>query len=475
MSQPGYLIPDNPQPDGFYCLKVFIPADDLYLYAFGGAFQFFGKWLAWERDSSHKGALAAAAWQEAISKTFLEGWLNCGEDDVCEHCDLIPIILEQLQELNNMNVNVNCGSGSGGCGCGCQTAPPIPEPPTTETPPYENPAPLPTPEDTDGLTWKCNMSHYLVYSYRYMMIQMMSPGTFPDWSAMYNGLFSGFTTAALSFSWYVYTLLVYLLNGQSTDDVTVPIDEAYDQLVCAIYSASTDVQASENFSAIITQIFPQSILRQAALAMVSQTPFVAAFEVQPLENLPITHNNRDCSACGTPTTFPPPPETEGFLYTFECPASITQTVASEFTTDYAVDPGGCWIEYAASWPGNGNTWLPEFDIVSAGIPGRELIGLAVNLASLTTVGGNDPADGRVQIRPPSGYTHVSMLQGEIHGWINEDYAADFSGWPGTVHELDPLDLGLNAICEFYRRSGVGAAAGTLSLRMLVRFIYREPL
>jgi len=123
MNHPGYLIPANAQPEELLCLKVYIPKDDYYLYAFSGAYQFFGKWLAWERDTAHRGALAAAAWREAIAYTFENGWLNCGEN-VCEHCDLIPIILERLEELTNMNITMNCG-----CGCGCgstQTQPPPP-------------------------------------------------------------------------------------------------------------------------------------------------------------------------------------------------------------------------------------------------------------------------------------------------------------------------------------------------------------
>jgi len=80
-NHPGYLIPDNPQPDGLYCLKVFIPRDETYLYAFSGAFQFFGKWLAWQRDAGHNATLAAAAWRDAIQYTFDNGWL-----DSCDDC-----------------------------------------------------------------------------------------------------------------------------------------------------------------------------------------------------------------------------------------------------------------------------------------------------------------------------------------------------------------------------------------------------
>lgn len=180
-AHPGYLIPANVQPEGFYCLRVYIPRDVAYLYAFSGAFQFFGKWPAWERDASHRATLAASAWRDAIQYTFDNGWLNCGEENVCEHCDLIPIILEKLTELENMNISVNCG---GGCGCGCQQVQDPNEGVTDEDlclP--DDPSDLPPP--SLNLAQKCNQANYMIVQLRTSLLNIIGANqnypTFNGW------------------------------------------------------------------------------------------------------------------------------------------------------------------------------------------------------------------------------------------------------------------------------------------------------
>lgn len=59
----GYKLPDPVNPGAYKCLKIFIPADPLYYAAFWTAFEFFGKWLAWERTNDDRGAEAAAIWR----------------------------------------------------------------------------------------------------------------------------------------------------------------------------------------------------------------------------------------------------------------------------------------------------------------------------------------------------------------------------------------------------------------------------
>jgi len=128
----AYALPADPAPPGFICLKVFIPAADEYLYAFGGAYHHFTKWTSWQRDAAHNAVIAAGAWRQAYEKTMTEAWLNCGEGEDMDCCDEIAGIIERLEELENMNVNVNCG-------CGCAPAPCLPVsvvvPPPGTTPP----------------------------------------------------------------------------------------------------------------------------------------------------------------------------------------------------------------------------------------------------------------------------------------------------------------------------------------------------
>jgi len=469
---PGYLLPENVAPTDFYCLRVYIPKEAEYLYAFSGAFQFFGKWLAWERDADNNAKLAAEVWRNAINYTFDNGWLNCGDDTVCANCDLIPLILEQLQELNNMNVNVNCG-----CGCGCAGGTPsIPAPPSLPPIPYPTPTPTPSPEDEDGLIWKCNLSHYLVYAYRYLMINAIQGGEYIPFNSLYQGLFASLTTAALDFAWAIYTLLLYLLNQQNPEVVTTPIDSAYDELVCAIMSAETDTQAYDNFTAVIASIFPTTILQEAALAMVSQIPFVVAFTPQELTSLPATHNNRTCDNCSTPPIgFPP--INNGDLYTFTNPITIEETLEDEWTIVFDLLPGNQGYHYQAAWDGNGNQFDPRLQVtqLADSFPGDH-IGYAYKVTSLLTTGGNDPADGKLRIGvngidPTEESQHV--LQGETYYYVLDAHVSVLEEHiPGAtlIAGINALDLNLTQEFHHYRRSGVTAPAGTLSTIIEVRYI-----
>jgi len=188
---PGYIIPENPQPEGFICLKIFIPAADEYLYAFSGAYQFFGKWLAWERDNAHRGTLAAQSWRDAIDYTYQNGWLNCGENDVCNCQDEINEIIARLEEIENMNINVNCG----GCGCGNSQKTP------TECYPegaVEDDVDLPVdPGDDEQIPLsqqaQCNAANYVATTLRntliYLAQQGAGYGAFKEyWVAQWNVL-----------------------------------------------------------------------------------------------------------------------------------------------------------------------------------------------------------------------------------------------------------------------------------------------
>lgn len=75
----AYLIPDTPNPENKQCLLVFIPDDPLYLYQFMDAYEYFGKWVAWERDEAKRGKVAASSWRDAIecTRSFMA---NCGAD-----------------------------------------------------------------------------------------------------------------------------------------------------------------------------------------------------------------------------------------------------------------------------------------------------------------------------------------------------------------------------------------------------------
>lgn len=299
---PGYLIPANPQPEGFYCLKVFIPADDYYLYAFSGAFQFFGKWLAWERDPGNNATLAAAAWREAIQKTFDEAWLNCGEE-VDDCCDEIADILTRLEELENMNITVNSGCG---CGCGCQSQQ-TPPPPTDTDYPGDTVPPIPTPDDEPGLQWKCNMSHYCAYLWRLWGMYAAAvqvTNIIQNCENVYLNLGSippSYTTRLA----YASTAAA-LMPGVGNGEVAATFDPHYEAVVCAIYSAPDARTALDNLREVSRQLFSTIGPGMDWLALL--LPLADTFIPQATnDNLPPSYRTRECTMCGGSPSLPGAP------------------------------------------------------------------------------------------------------------------------------------------------------------------------
>lgn len=182
----GYLIPSPPIPEGLRCIKLWIPDDDLYLYALAGSIQYLTTWRAWALDEGKNGRYAALAWWAAWEYTQANGWLNCGDE--------IPPGEEEVTVINNY---VTCGSG---CGCGDGGDVPVYLPPGGGNPviiPFpttgdENPIPPPPgspteppppyfPDDPtwpDRATWeesRCRIANYgwrLIANFTFNMEQL---------------------------------------------------------------------------------------------------------------------------------------------------------------------------------------------------------------------------------------------------------------------------------------------------------------
>jgi len=293
-NQPGYIIPDNPSPEGYICLKVFIPDAIEYLYAFSGAFTFFGKWNAWQRGPEHKATLAAAAWREAIQKTFDEAWLDCGEEnEVCEHCDLIPEILAQLQELTNMNINVNCGCGCSGAGSGS----PTPAPPTAEDYPPNPVPPVVPPGDDAGQAWLCNMAHYNAFLWRKWAMyaaDLQLTNIMQDAENVYLNL--GLAPQSYATRLAYASTAILLLGGTTSAIVAADYTPNFDAVVCAIYGAPTAAAALDNLREISRQLFGAHGPGMDWILLLM--PLEAAFTPQsPPTNLPPAYRTKTCELC----------------------------------------------------------------------------------------------------------------------------------------------------------------------------------
>lgn len=74
-NSPGYLLPEDLQPDENICVCVPVPKDERHILAFLGQILQLGYWYTWERDSEKKARLAAQPWREIYQCVSEE--INC--------------------------------------------------------------------------------------------------------------------------------------------------------------------------------------------------------------------------------------------------------------------------------------------------------------------------------------------------------------------------------------------------------------
>lgn len=98
----GYLLPDGEAyTDELACVLLFYPDKDEYRRALRGALDYFGVWLAWERDSAKRGKDAARAWKEANEFTY-----ECMDMNYC------ALILANLDAIVNLLSQQHCCDGT---------------------------------------------------------------------------------------------------------------------------------------------------------------------------------------------------------------------------------------------------------------------------------------------------------------------------------------------------------------------------
>lgn len=98
----GYLLPDgDAYTDEVACVLLFYPDKDEYRRALRGALDYFGVWLAWERDSAKRGQDAARAWKEANILTY-----ECMDMNYC------GLILANLDAILNLLSQQHCCDGT---------------------------------------------------------------------------------------------------------------------------------------------------------------------------------------------------------------------------------------------------------------------------------------------------------------------------------------------------------------------------
>jgi len=186
----------------------------------------------------------------------------------------------------------------GGCGCGCGSQPPTTPPGGEDLPPNDLPE-IPSPDDDIGLLWKCNMSHYITYLWRWwgmVVTGNQTTRTIDEVAAAYIGL--DVPVPSYFYRWTNVTAAI--LNMGGIDDLPAVYDGLYEQIVCAIYRAPTAAAALDNLRLLCSTNL--SVFGNGLAYLANLLPIVTAFTPQDnFSNLPPSYRSRDCSMCTTPT------------------------------------------------------------------------------------------------------------------------------------------------------------------------------
>jgi hypothetical protein len=420
-----YILPENVQPDTLLCLKVYIPNDQLYLEAFSGAFNDFGRWTQWQRDGTNGASLAATIWKDAIDYTFANAWLNCGETmDCCQEIlDRLTQIELGIQGLNNMNINVS----SCGCGCGCgggisqgdlptqTTDLPIPPIPSSDAPT--------TPIDS----WKCDAANQ-VWSDWYELFTSFQASVIAG-DATIAALIA--IAGALSVITGGLSVLLAILAGAAGAAAATTIgwvrdwlEANQDGIVCAIVSASTPAQASANALAYISAnastplgVTVGFFVKNQLTAVASDTDWNVVFNPGSITISPSLVGS-DCSGCSLST---PPEAVAGYEWRR---AELLQDVqASAYTLTKLI--GSTGYRYTAQITAAATNWDTMIKAVKPTLaPGESVVGFTMMVTESFTDGGiNDPGNGHVRITglvtaydgaPPYRNLIVSSGDGGVH-------------------------------------------------------------
>lgn len=92
-----YLIPDPPNPEGYFKICTSVPRNDMYLRQFFGMLAHMGKWVAWEENGEQQAKLAADTWKAANDLTH-EAFAAGECDDMAFQLRQSPTIPCQLEQ-----------------------------------------------------------------------------------------------------------------------------------------------------------------------------------------------------------------------------------------------------------------------------------------------------------------------------------------------------------------------------------------
>jgi len=186
----------------------------------------------------------------------------------------------------------------GGCGCGCGQQTPTPPPGGDDLPPNDLPE-IPSPTTDIGLLWKCNMSHYIAYLWRWWGLLATDAQTTHIISEVANAHL-GLDVPVPSYFTRWTNATAAVLNLSNREGLATVYDANYEQVVCAVYRASTATAALDNLRTMCNTSL--SIFGNGLAYLANLLPITTAFEPQEnFNHLPLSYRSRECAFCTTPS------------------------------------------------------------------------------------------------------------------------------------------------------------------------------
>lgn len=114
MVDPGFRLPTVPNVQDYQCIRAWIPRDSHYAAAFWSQYEALTQWLAWEREETKSGAVAASVWKNCfdMSREDYDNQRGCdyqvdygddatGKEQLADYLWHWYDILTQAAEFNN--------------------------------------------------------------------------------------------------------------------------------------------------------------------------------------------------------------------------------------------------------------------------------------------------------------------------------------------------------------------------------------
>ena len=392
----GYLLPENPQPEGLLCLKIYIPDDPTgyYLAAMSGAYSDMSRWTQWEKDGTNRASLAAATWKDAVDFTYENGWLNCGDMDCCDEIlDRLTNLEALLGEFANMNINVNCGCGCG-CGCGCKNGTELVD---EDGLPLPNPIPpIPSDQLPDGNIsgWLCDAANEFVDRWIDFYGNMFNLGIIGQGSLaaiLSLAIAAGILTGGIGTILILIAAITILPAATAADWIRDWLAENKEGLICAMVSSPTPAAAYSSVLAYLAEhksdqhgSFAGAWIERVIQPVLADTDWNLLYNP---DSFVISSSNAgsDCSACQAVGFYPN--NVPGYEWRS---AIVTSTNTNEYTLTHQNFGDG--YKYTAliddpptsGWSEQQEAFFPDLQ------EGEEIVAFAWKVVNASAPGASDP-------------------------------------------------------------------------------------